>query len=130
MMLGMSAAISLVIIAFVAAILHFFVALNASPHKRAFWTVAPAYALCVFFGTAPADSPFPIWIWPIGALIPATIWYWFWLRDFQKRWYQNMEDVPDHVPLANHDWKNGLLQLAILLVIGSAAALFRMLLGG
>jgi len=127
-MLGLSAAASLLIIALVAAVLHFFVALNAPPRRRAFWTVAPAYALCVFFGTAPADSPFPIWVWPVGALVPAAIWYWFWLRDFEKRWYQNLEDLPDHVPLANQDWKNGLLQLATLLVIGLAMAGIRMML--
>ena len=97
-MLGLSAAASLLIIALVAAVLHFFVALNAPPRRRAFWTVAPAYALCVFFGTAPADSPFPIWVWPVGALVPAAIWYWFWLRDFEKRWYQNLEDLPDRCP--------------------------------
>ena len=117
-MLGMSAAVSLLIIALIAAVLHFFVALNAPPRTRAFWTVAPAYMLCVFFGTAPADSPFPFWMWPVGALVPAAIWYWFWLRDFEKRWYQDIEQLPDDVPLANHDWKNGLLQLALFLLIG------------
>ncbi|MDO9362501.1 MAG: hypothetical protein Q7T60_06215 [Sphingopyxis sp.] len=129
-MVGLSAAVGLLVIALISAVLHFFVGLNAPPKARAFWTVAPAYALCVFFGAIPADSPFPIWVWPVGALLPAAIWYWFWMRDFEKRWYQDVEQLPDDVPLANHDWKNGLLQLALFLLIGLVVAGIRTILRG
>lgn len=119
MQLGIAAAMSFVLIAFGTMILHYFVALNAPPSRRALWTVAPPYfAVALMAGLGGAGNAMPFWIWPLGAIFPAAIVYWFWLRDFQKRWYDSIEDLPDDVPLANHDWKNGLLQLLGLLVIG------------
>lgn len=120
------AAFGLVLIAIVSAALHYFVALNAKPPQRAFWTVAPAYLLVAAMGgMGGAGTHIALWAWPIGAIAPAAVAYWFWLRDFQKRWYENVDDLPDDVPLANHDWKNGLLQLAGLLVAGVVITLAR-----
>ena len=117
--LFIAAAFGFVLIAFGSAILHYFVALNSPPSRRAFWTVAPAYlGVALMAGFGDGDAPFPFWVWPIGAILPAAIAYWFWMNDFEKRWYDGIEDLPDDVPLANHDWKNGLLQLAALMVLG------------
>lgn len=120
-----SAVLSLFIIAFIAAGLHYFVALNSPPRERALWTVGPAYFICALFGVVPDNGPIPFWVWPFGAIPGAAIWYWFWLRDFQKRWYDSIEDLPDDVPLANHDWKNGLLTLAGAFVASLIIVLIR-----
>ena len=123
--LAMAAALSLLFIAAIAAALHYFVALNAPPRARAMWTVAPAYGACALLGVLPDTGPIPFWAWPIGAFPAAALWLWFWLRDFQKRWYDSIEDIPDDVPVANHDWKNGLLTLAGAMVTALLVALAR-----
>lgn len=123
---AVASAMSLLLIAIGSAILHFFVALNSPPARRAAWTAGLPYLLLSTFGTlGSGDDLFPFWIWPVAGLLPAAIVYWFWLRDFQKRWYSSVEDLPDHVPLANHDWKNGLLHLFALIVFAAIITVVR-----
>jgi hypothetical protein len=115
-----------ILIAIGSAILHFFVALNSRPATRAAWTVGlPYLGLSIFGSFGTEGAPFPFWVWPVAGLVPAGIVYWFWLRDFQKRWYDSVEDIPDGVPWANHDWKNGLLHLFALFVFALIAAVIR-----
>lgn len=120
-----SAVLSVFLIAIIASGLHFFVALNSPPQQRALWTVGPAYFLCSIIGAFPDNGPFPFWVWPIGAIPGAAIWYWFWLRDFQKRWYASFEDIPDDIPVANHDWKAGLLLLLATMMASFFVAMSR-----
>ena len=120
-----AALFGLIIIAALAGAFHFFVALNQPPSRRAIWTVGPAYALFALIGIFGGVGKFPAWAWVLGGIVPAMTWYWFWLRDFQKHWFASIDKLPDGVPLANDDWKNGLLQLTGLMVFGLIVALIR-----
>lgn len=115
--IGVIAAMSFLIIAIGSAILHFFVALNAPPARRAAWTAGIPYAALSLLGSAgTGNGLIAFWMWPVAGIIPAAIVYWYWLRDFQKRWYASTDEIPEDIPWANHDWKNGLLHLLALLV--------------
>lgn len=110
--------IPLVIIAMLSWVLHYFVALNAPPQRRALWIAGISYtvasALWLFSGPEGMK-----WQGPFAALPGGLLAYWFWHNDFKRDWIDDAEGVPEGVELANTDWRIGLLGLLALLLVAA-----------
>jgi hypothetical protein len=116
--------IPFVIIAFVSWLLHYFVALNAPPTRRAAWTVGIAYVVASafwLFGGPEGDR----WEGPFAAIPGALIAFWWWRDDFRRGWIDDSDGVPEGVELANTDWRIGLLGVGLLIAVAALKVFLR-----
>jgi len=118
---GFSIGVTLLVIAFVSWILHYFVALGSPPAKRAAWTSGIAYLVAAVFCAFAAPSDY-WWAAPLAPVPAALIAFWWWRNDFRRDWIGDSHGAPEGVELATDDWRIGLLQLlgAITLALGVA----------
>ena len=109
---------------FLTFILKFFVALNSTPDRRAFWTVGPAYVIVTLvFLFSDMGSSFLKLAFPLAAVPMALLIYWWWRRDFRAAWVDDVADLPEGRGLANSDWRIG-LGVVIALFVASAIRVF------
>lgn len=122
---GLVALIALLINMPISFVLYRFVALNAPPERRAFWTIFPGYigaAASVGFGMSGLVNPILSVIIPIpGALLC----YWWLLHDLRKGWIDNPDDLPEGVTLANSDWRVGLAGVVALIIAATIKVMIR-----
>ena len=114
---------ALAIMAIISWILHYFVALRSPPSKRAGWIAGISYlaATTAFVFGSPEGYG---WAAPLAAMPAALIIFWFWRSDFRRDWLDDTT-ADGTVELANDDWRVGLLQLGLVLLVGIAVAVFR-----
>ena len=111
-------AMPLTFIIFISWLLHYFVALNSTPGRRAAWIVGISYVAASAFwliGGPEGDR----WEGPFAAIPGALLALWWWRADFRRDWIDESQGVPEGVELANTDWRIGLA--AVLSLIAAAA---------
>ena len=111
--------------ALVSWLLHFFVALNAPPARRAAWTAGIAYVVVAILCVVIAPEAY-WWEAPLAAIPAALIAFWWWRNDFARGWIDDADGVPDGVQLANSDWRVGLMFVGAILAIYALRVLLRL----
>ena len=121
---GFSIGLTLLIIAFVSWILHYFVALASPPARRAALTAGIAYLAAAVF--CAFVTPWDYW-WaaPLVPVPAALIAFWWWRNDFRRDWIEDSQDAPDGIELATDDWRIGLLELLAFITVVLGVAVLR-----
>lgn len=116
----------LLVIVGIAFVLHFFIALEATPSRRAGWTAGIAYLLAtilfLFGGNLRPEQQ--IWV-PLVCLPSALIVFLFWRNDFRRRWIENPDLLPEGMTIANDDWRIGLAEVLAFTVAMTGLAVIR-----
>ena len=111
---------------FVSMILEYFVGLRYPPKQRARLTVGLAYVVTTAILVIVAPIEYAIWT-PLAAMPAAIGWYFHLKSHLSKAWFENADDIPEHMELAPDDWQSGLLKLAIAVVVLVGIFLFRLI---
>jgi hypothetical protein len=119
---GFAAAVALLIMAVIAVVLSYFVALRSPPTQRAAWLAGISYAavaILFLFGFLRGYE-----LISTLAAVPAALLVFFgWRAVFRRAWVDGDEQPSEADALEDDDWKIGLLRLgiAVTLVVGFAA---------
>ena len=120
---------TLVLIAFLTTILHYFVALRSRPTQRAAWTSGVAYILAALASVFGSPAGYELWA-PLVPIPAALIAFWFWRVEFRRAWIEDPELAPDGTIIEDDDVASGLLKLALVIVIGLGVAFIRLAIKG
>jgi hypothetical protein len=105
-----------------------FIALTATPRRRAAWTAGLGYwvataLVIVFLGEEPAPelffSPYaaPLYCLPSGLL---ALGYWY--GEFRRSWVPDTGRLPRGVRRANDDWVTGLIDVLMMIAYAALTA--------
>lgn len=104
--------------------LSFFIALREPPARRAGWTAGIAYALVAVGGTFLQLLGAGKWT-PLFAIPGALIAFLYWWLSLREGWTPDV--LPGGTAKQSDDWRQGLVRLALLMLLGAAAALLSLL---
>lgn len=112
------AAIAFSIVFIMTYFLSSFVALKKAPKERALWTVGVSYV--GYLALLVSSLPSQYILAAVSLSVPTTfIIYLHFKRSFVKLWYDDPNMIPEHMKLANDDWRVPLyLLLAVAVVVG------------